>query len=41
MGPGKARLVLRMIGASATLKVAQLTDRQRQELLNILAAAGD
>lgn len=40
MGPGKARLVLRMIGASATLQVAQLTDRQRQELLNILAAAG-
>lgn len=40
MGPGKARIVLRMIGASATLQVAQLTDRQRQELLNILSAAG-
>lgn len=40
MGPGRARIVLRMIGASATLRVAQLTDRQRHELLEILAAAG-
>lgn len=40
MGPGKARLVLRMIGASATLRVAHLTNRQRHELLGILEAAG-
>jgi len=40
MGPSKAKLVLRMIGASTALRVRDLTDRQRTELLAILSAGG-
>lgn len=40
MGPSKSRSVLRMIGASPTLRVCDLTERQRALLLDILDAGG-
>lgn len=40
MGPAKSRALLRMIGASPTLRVTDLTDRQRTLLLDILEAGG-
>lgn len=40
MGPSKSRTLLRMIGASPTLQVGDLTDRQRALLLDILDAGG-
>lgn len=40
MGPARARAFLRMIGASPMLKAADLTDRQRTQLLSLLDAAG-